>query len=110
MAKSPDFSKETIDTLAKRAAQLCSRPDCQKRTSGPHSEEAKAINLGEAAHIKGARPGSKRYDPKMTDNERNHISNGIWLCRLCAREIDTDDKDFPLSYCIDEEKNMNVWF
>jgi hypothetical protein len=96
MSKGPDFLKDTVDTLAKRAAQLCSRPDCQKITSGPHSEEAKAINLGEAAHIKGARLGSKRYDPSMTDEERRHILNGIWLCRLCAKEIDTDEQKFPV--------------
>jgi hypothetical protein len=96
MTKAPDFSKPTIDTLAKRAAQACSRPDCVNITSAPHSEEAKAINLGEAAHIKGARPGAKRYDPNMTDEERSHISNGIWLCRLCAKEIDTDEQRFPV--------------
>lgn len=97
MAKGPDFSKDTIETLAKRAAQLCSKPDCQTVTSGPHSDEAKAINLGEAAHIKGARQlPNNRYDPNMTDEERSHISNGIWLCRLHAREIDTDEGRFPV--------------
>ena len=97
MAKGPDFSKETIDILAKRAGQVCSNPKCDNTTSGPHSDEAKAVNLGEAAHIKGARLGSKRYNPSMTNEERSHISNGIWLCRLCAREIDTDERRFPVN-------------
>ena len=96
MAKGPDFSKTTIEILAKRAAQRCSNPGCQSITSGPHSEEVKAINLGEAAHIKGARPGFMRYDPSMTDAQRYHISNGIWLCRSCARMIDTDEARFPV--------------
>jgi hypothetical protein len=96
MAKGPDFSTTTAKTLAKRAAESCSNPDCPNITSGPHSEEVKAINLGEAAHIKGARPGSKRYDPSMTDEQRRHISNGIWLCRSCARKIDTDEARFPV--------------
>jgi hypothetical protein len=95
MAKGPDFSKKTADTLAKRAAQWCSNPDCLNKTSGPHSEPGKAINIGEAAHIRGAKPGSARYDPTMTDEQRSDISNGIWLCRLCARKIDTDEKRFP---------------
>src|SRR4051812_2163316 len=95
MAKSPDFSQRTIETLAKRAGQVCSKPNCQTITSRPHTDETKSINLGEAAHINGARPGSMRYESNMTDAQRSHISNGIWLCRLHAREIDTDEKEFP---------------
>jgi hypothetical protein len=32
----------------------------------------------------------------MTDEERRDISNGIWLCRLHAREIDTDAVKYPV--------------
>ncbi len=32
----PDFSKATIDTLAKRAAFKCSNPDCRIATVGPN--------------------------------------------------------------------------
>ncbi len=96
MVSGPDFSKETKETLAKRAAQTCSNPDCRRRTSGPHTEDDKFVNLGEAAHIRAAREGEARYDPKMTDEERSHISNGVWLCRECARRIDRDEKKFPV--------------
>ena len=97
MAKGrPDFSAKTADTLAKRAAQWCSKPSCENQTSGPHSEKRKAINLGEAAHIRGARPGSARYDPSMTDEQRADIFNGIWLCTGCAREIDKDEITYPV--------------
>jgi len=102
MAKGPDFSRKTADTLAKRAAQLCSNPDCEDITSGPHSEQGKAVNLGEAAHIKGAKPSSSRYDPSMTDKERSDISNGIWLCTGCAKEIDKDAKRFSA-------KSLHIW-
>jgi hypothetical protein len=53
------------------------------------------VNLGEAAHIKAAREGQARYDANMTDAERSHISNGIWLCRECARRIDRDEERYP---------------
>lgn len=92
----PDFTQKTKEILAQRAGQVCSNPDCDQHTSGPHSEEAKAVNLGEAAHIRSAREGQARYDPNMTDEERRDISNGIWLCRKCARYIDLDEERFPV--------------
>ena len=96
MSIGPDFTKKVVDALAKRAAQICSNPDCHNRTSAPHSNPARAVILGEAAHIKGARPTSARYDPKMTDQERSHPSNGIWLCVPCAKKIDKDESIFPV--------------
>lgn len=96
MPQGPDFIQKTKDTLAKRAGQVCSNPSCCRRTSGPHTEDDKAINLGEAAHIRAARKGGARYDPNMTDEERSDILNGIWLCRECARKIDLDEKKYPV--------------
>jgi transposase-like protein len=96
MSQGPDFNQKIKETLAKRAGQVCSNPDCRRPTSGPHSEGNKAINLGEAAHIKAARMSEARYDPNMTDEERGNISNGIWLCRECARKIDLDEKMYTL--------------
>ena len=90
----PDFSKTTVDTLAKRAAYLCSNPDCRISTSGPNSDPEKATVLGEAAHIFGARKKSKRFNPSMTDTTRAEITNGIWLCRNCHKRIDSDEEDF----------------
>jgi len=96
MSIGPDFTKKVVNALAKRAAQICSNPDCHNPTSAPHSDPALAVILGEAAHIKGARPKSARYDPKMTDQERAHPSNGIWLCISCAKKIDKDESIFPV--------------
>lgn len=97
MAKPPDFSIETIRTLAKRAGEVCSKPDCNQATGGPHTDPTKSTNLGEAAHIRGARlQANNRFDPNMTDEERAQITNGIWLCCTHAKEIDTDEKRFPV--------------
>ncbi len=64
----PDFSKKTIDILSKRAAFICSNPDCRASTVGPNSDPNKSTLIGEAAHIFGARPKSKRYKLEMTDD------------------------------------------
>ena len=90
----PDFNKKTIDTLAKRAAFKCSNPDCRVSTVGPNSDLEKSTLIGEAAHIFGARPNSKRYLSNMTDTARAEITNSIWLCRNCHKLIDTDEKKY----------------
>jgi len=91
----PDFNKNTIETLARRAAYKCSNPDCRISTVGPNSDPNRATVLGEAAHIFGARPKSKRYDPRMSNQARAEITNGIWLCRNCHKLVDSDDQEWP---------------
>lgn len=92
MATDPNkFTKKTREVLAKRSGQKCSNPHCNKTTTGPHSEHDKAIDVGEAAHIRGAHPGANnRFDLAMTPAERSDITNAIWLCRTCAKLIDSD--------------------
>jgi len=92
----PDFSAATVALLAKRAGQTCSNPVCRRSTSGPHSDDAKSVVLGEAAHMRGARPSAARFDPEMSDAERAEPSNGIWLCNVCAKLIDSDPAKFPV--------------
>lgn len=86
----PDFPKNIIETLSRRAALRCSNPDCDKLTTGPNFVEGKATNIGEAAHIYGARSGAARYRPEMSDDERASLSNAIWLCSDCHGLIDKD--------------------
>lgn len=88
---SPDFNQKTVDTLAKRASYKCSNPECRTSTVGPNADPSKSTLIGEAAHIHGARPQSKRYVSTMTDAARAEITNGIWLCRNCHKLIDSDD-------------------
>lgn len=87
----PNFSKVTVEMVAKRAAFKCSNPDCRTATIGPNTDVNKAILIGEAAHIYGAREGSKRYRNSMCDSARAEITNAIWLCRNCHKMIDTDE-------------------
>lgn len=54
-----------------------------------------AINIGEAAHIYGANPGSARYDPGMESVDRGAITNAIWLCGNCHKMIDDDPDKYP---------------
>ncbi|SDL10982.1 HNH endonuclease [Pseudomonas indica] len=95
MAAADKFKQPVITTLAKRAANRCSNPECGAITSGPTDNPDESINIGEAAHIYGANPGSARYDPSMTGVERSAISNAIWLCGNCHKLVDDDPNKYP---------------
>lgn len=93
MANRDDFASGTKQALRERAANICSSPHCLKLTIGPHSDAAKALQTGCAAHIHAAAKGGPRYDENQTPEERRHISNGIWLCRECGQIVDSDESD-----------------
>ena len=90
----PNFSRKTVEVLAKRAAYICSNPDCRARTVGPNTDPNKSTLIGEAAHIFGARPGAKRFELGMNDSARAEITNAIWLCRNCHKLVDTDENRY----------------
>ena len=90
MAMRDDFPPSVKKGLAARVGYQCSNPSCRAFTSGPHSDPAKSVSIGEAAHISGASPNGPRYNPALSRHERRGIENGIWLCRICARILDTD--------------------
>ncbi len=91
-----DFDQKTKDVLFKRVGGKCSNPKCGQETSGPHTDETKAINVGVAAHITAASVGGPRYDLTLSQEERISPDNGIWLCQVCAKLIDSDVKRYTV--------------
>jgi len=83
-----NFDENTKEILARRVGHRCSNPNCRKLTSGPQTDETKAVNIGVAAHITAASEGGPRYDNLMSTEERKSIENGVWLCQNCAKLID----------------------
>jgi hypothetical protein len=100
-----EFPKPVVETLAKRVGNRCSNPGCRKRTSGPHTEDDKALNVGVAAHITAASPGGPRYEPSLTPDERKVIGNGIWLCQSCGKLVDNDEARYTKSLLIQWKKD-----
>ena len=95
MSTEDRFKQSVIAILAKRAANRCASPECGAVTSGPTIEPNGSVNVGEAAHIYGAHPGSARYDEKMASSDRSAITNAIWLCGNCHKKIDDDPSRYP---------------
>ncbi len=91
-----DFTNKTKEILAKRVGYRCSKPDCGQPTVGPGVKDEEVISIGVAAHITAASPGGPRYDVNMSEAQRAHVSNGIWLCQTHSRLIDVDSKRYSI--------------
>lgn len=89
------FKVSDIQKLKERVNHQCSRPGCHAPTSGPGTGES-VVTVGTAAHICAASPGGPRFDHGQSTAERNSIENAIWLCNICAREIDLDPQRFTV--------------
>ena len=96
MSKRDEFPKSVRDALAKRAAFICSNPDCRVMCISPAEDAMQFIYIGKAAHIHAAAPGGARYEPADSESERKAISNGIFLCAPCADMVDQNGgRDYP---------------
>jgi hypothetical protein len=92
-----EFTDDAKRSIAARAGNHCSNPDCGASTSGPQEDPSKSLNVGVAAHISGAAAGGPRYDPSLSVEQRSHVNNAIWLCQTCAKLVDNDTVRFPIA-------------
>ena len=97
MTKRDEFTRSVRDRLRQRVDGRCSNPDCDVSTSAGSKTTDAVRCLGDAAHIRAAAPGGKRYDASMTSEQRRAFDNGLWLCTRCARLIDTDEVEFHVA-------------
>ncbi|MBS3652561.1 hypothetical protein KEU06_28695 [Pseudaminobacter sp. 19-2017] len=64
--------------------------------------------MGEAAHITAASPGGPRYDASLSSEERRSFSNGIWLCRDHAHQVDHDEEHFTVELLRQWKRNAEA--
>ena len=93
----------TKKNLAFLSGNVCANPDCHIRLFSPEA----LSNIGEAAHIAGEKLGAARYDPTMTDIERNHINNLVYLCANCHTTVDADKAGKQYSAILLHEWKLN---
>lgn len=103
-----DFTKPTRTKLAKQAGWTCSFPNCGALTVGSTSDGEDTIDSGEASHICAASPGGARYDETMTPEERTSIKNGIWMCRLHGKIIDSKDPEYTAERLREWKRNAEL--
>ena len=80
-----DPSVATIKRLYAVSGNRCAFPKCPAPLV--HGNKV----TGRVCHIKGAKPGSARYDAKQSDAERHSFSNLILMCPIHHDVIDADE-------------------
>lgn len=88
--------------------------DCKTILTSEGNKANPAV-IGEAAHIYGensgtaTKPASARYRDGMTDEERNHYNNLMYLCPTCHKRIDKQEKDYPAEYLFKLKAEHESW-
>ena len=95
-----NFDKSKKENLGRRTGGKCSMCGCP--TWGPNEDVTKVTNIGQAAHITGAAKGGPRYDEDLSKEERSSILNGMWLCKNCHEQVDSN----PSKYNVEMLKEM----
>lgn len=86
-----DYLVGTERALYAFARTTCYFPGC--KTPVIVFVEGEPVSNAQIAHIRGANPGSPRYDPAMTDDERRSYANLILLCEPHHEFVDRRHPD-----------------
>jgi len=61
------------------------------------------------AHIKGKKPGSARYDPNMSQKERDSEDNLILVCPTCHKKIDDQPETYTANKLLQIKTEYEKW-
>lgn len=78
------IAERTIKSLFAKSQNKCANPDCLATLV------VEDTVLGEICHIRARRKGGSRYDPSLTEEQKNSARNLILLCPTCHALIDKD--------------------
>jgi hypothetical protein len=96
-----NFSAVTIKQLFGLSMNVCAFPACENHLI---DMEWPGV-MGEICHICAASPGGPRYDPNMTDQERDSFHNLILMCPTHHVLIDRLERDI---YTADVLRDMKA--
>jgi len=78
-------SKKTLREVLLRSGNICAFPSCNKPIYSRDDV------FGCLTHIKGKRPGSPRFDPSQSPEDRHGADNLIVLCDVHGQRIDDNE-------------------
>ena len=103
MLRPMSVSIATRIRLALLSGNRCAMPSCHRPLSELRGDDV--VLVGEAAHIAGQHGGgargrpSARFDPTLTREQRNSLTNLLYVCRNCHAEIDAHphgEREYPV--------------
>lgn len=70
----------------------CAMPDCKSPLV------IENVVVGEICHIRARRKGGPRYDPAITQSQRDEFENLILLCSTCHKLIDSNPSEYSVEW------------
>lgn len=92
-----------------RSGNRCAILQCRRVLVLNKTDNDKESIIGEVAHIEGESLGSARYNPKMSNGQRNSCDNLIFLCPGCHKQVDDQPNTFTAGKLRDIKKNHEEW-
>src|SRR5262249_27866768 len=85
-------SRPTVKRLFALSGNLCAFPLCTSPLVDPETHSI----LGEICHIRGENPGSARYDPAQSPDDRHSFDNLVLMCGQHHKVIDDNPHQYPI--------------
>lgn len=92
-----------------KSGNRCAMPKCRKELVIDRTPRDRESIIGEIAHIQGEKPSSARYDPNISDEEKNSCDNLIFLCRACHKVIDDQPNKFTVEKLHEIKRKHEKW-
>ncbi|MDK9721164.1 MAG: HNH endonuclease [Rhodospirillales bacterium] len=90
-------TQKTLKRLFALSGNLCAFPGCSQKIA----DFATDAVVGEVCHIKARSRKGPRFDPLLTEKERNGLENLILLCPIHHTYIDSTPGIYPAKILID---------
>jgi hypothetical protein len=91
-------SAKTYNLLYAKSSNRCAFPTCKNPITIGQTL------VGNVCHIKAARPGGPRFDPKQTNDERHGYENLLLMCSIHNKVVDSDEA----TYTVERLKQMKA--
>lgn len=85
------ISKRTVKKLWFAGGNQCAHPDCEQELIDYEEDTV----VGRMSHIRARKKGGPRYDPEMSEEERNAYENLILLCPTHHILVDESPDKYP---------------
>jgi len=86
-----DYTRATVMALAHYSGGLCYCPGCPEPVLRAVGDKVHLIV--QIAHIRGAFPGSCRYEASMSDDQRRDLPNLLLLCDPHHPQVDSKERE-----------------
>jgi hypothetical protein len=81
----------TLRELFLKSGNLCAFPNCPALMM-----DQQGVFIGQLCHIEAAEPGGERFNDKMSNEERRHVSNLMLMC-YPHHQVTNDVAAYPVS-------------